>query len=389
MKFFSKLLASAALCGALVAAAPSQGLEKRAGTYSQVTNFGSNPSGALMYQYVPTTLKANPAIVVAIHYCTGTAQAYYTGTPYAQLADQYGFVVIYPQSPYSGTCWDVSSQSALTHNGGGDSNSIANMVTWAISNHKADASKVYVTGSSSGAMMTNVMAATYPELFAAASLYSGVPAGCFLSSANQVDAWNSTCANGDIDSTQAYWGSVAKAMYAGYTGARPRMMIYHGTADTTLYPPNYNETIKQWTGVFADSLTPTTTTANTPLPNYTTYTFGPAPAQVVGVYAVGVGHTVPVLGTSDMDWFGISGAATPGVSSSGSGTGTGGGTGSGTGTTTTAPASSPTSGGGGTGTGSGTVAEYGQCGGIGWTGATACVTPYTCHVLNSYYSQCY
>ena len=107
MKFFSKLLASAALCGALVAAAPSQGLEKRAGTYSQVTNFGSNPSGALMYQYVPTTLKANPAIVVAIHYCTGTAQAYYTGTPYAQLADQYGFVVIYPQSPYSGTCWDV------------------------------------------------------------------------------------------------------------------------------------------------------------------------------------------------------------------------------------------------------------------------------------------
>ncbi|KAJ6450112.1 putative acetyl xylan esterase [Mycena sanguinolenta] len=42
----------------------------------------------------------------------------------------------------------------------------------------------------------------------------------------------------------------------------------------------------------------------------------------------------------------------------------------------------------GTGTGSGTVAEYGQCGGIGWTGGTVCVLPYTCQVLNSYYSQC-
>lgn len=85
---------------------------------------------------------------------TGTAQAYYTGSPYAQLAEKYGFIVIYPESPYSGTCWDVSSQSALTHNGGGDSNSIANMVTWTISQYKADTSKVFVTGSSSGAMMT-------------------------------------------------------------------------------------------------------------------------------------------------------------------------------------------------------------------------------------------
>jgi acetylxylan esterase len=42
----------------------------------------------------------------------------------------------------------------LSHNGGGDSNTIANMVTWTISNYKADASKVFVTGSSSGAMMT-------------------------------------------------------------------------------------------------------------------------------------------------------------------------------------------------------------------------------------------
>ncbi|KAF3314578.1 hypothetical protein TWF173_004662 [Orbilia oligospora] len=39
-------------------------------------------------------------------------------------------------------------------------------------------------------------------------------------------------------------------------------------------------------------------------------------------------------------------------------------------------------------TGTGTVGAWGQCGGIGWTGATACVSGYTCKVLNDYYSQC-
>ncbi|KAF7288381.1 CBM1 domain-containing protein [Mycena chlorophos] len=36
----------------------------------------------------------------------------------------------------------------------------------------------------------------------------------------------------------------------------------------------------------------------------------------------------------------------------------------------------------------GTVAEYGQCGGIGYTGPTTCASPYTCTVSNAYYSQC-
>ncbi|KAI1264238.1 carbohydrate-binding module family 1 protein [Xylariaceae sp. FL1019] len=42
--------------------------------------------------------------------------------------------------------------------------------------------------------------------------------------------------------------------------------------------------------------------------------------------------------------------------------------------------STPTSGSG--------AAQYGQCGGIGWTGPTTCSSPYTCKVINSYYSQC-
>lgn len=46
-------------------------------------------------------------------------------------------------------------------------------------------------------------------------------------------------------------------MYPGYTGARPRFQVYHGSIDTTLYPANYQETVKEWTGVFGyDASTP-------------------------------------------------------------------------------------------------------------------------------------
>ncbi|KAJ7512569.1 putative acetyl xylan esterase [Mycena galericulata] len=57
-------------------------------------------------------------------------------------------------------------------------------------------------------------------------------------------------------------------------------------------------------------------------------------------------------------------------------------TGTGTGTGTTTTPSQPTQPSGGT------VAEYGQCGGIGWTGGTVCAAPFTCKAANAYYSQC-
>ncbi|KAL4959102.1 alpha/beta hydrolase family esterase [Aspergillus stella-maris] len=261
-----------------------------AGKLSQVTDFGDNPTNVGFYIYVPQNLASNPAIVVAIHYCTGTAQAYYTGSPYAQYAETYGFIVIYPESPYEGTCWDVSSQSTLTHDGGGNSNSIANMVTWTIDHYGADASRVYVTGTSSGAMMTNVMAATYPNLFAAGIAYAGVAAGCFYSEANGEDWWNSTCSQGQSIATPELWTQIAEDMYPGYTGDRPKMQIYHGSEDATLYPQNYYETCKQWAGVFGyDYNSPEEVQSDTPVANWDKTIWGP---NVEGILANGVGHNI-------------------------------------------------------------------------------------------------
>ncbi|KAF4441814.1 putative acetylxylan esterase, partial [Fusarium austroafricanum] len=268
----------------------------------EVTNYGSNPTGVRMFLYVPKNLKSNPAIVVGLHYCTGTAQAYMNSNRWAQDAEKHGFIMIYPQSPYSGNCWDVSSKKTLTHNGGGNSNSIANMVKFTLQNYNGDSKRVFVTGDSSGAMMTSVMAATYPDVFAAGIAYAGVPAGCFASANNQEAAWNSQCSGGNLRHTQAEWATIVKNMYPGYNGARPKMRILHGTSDPTLKVQNFYEEIKQWTGVFGYSSNPQSTTPNFPRSPYTRQIFGDKFQAFLGQ---GVGHGVDHFPDEDLKFFGL------------------------------------------------------------------------------------
>jgi acetylxylan esterase len=165
------------------------------------------------------------------------------------------------------------------------------------------------------AMMTNVLAATYPELWRAATVYSGVAAGCFVSNFGGVDAWNSSCAEGQVSQTSAQWAAQVRAMFPGYTGAYPPIQEYHGTADTTLFPENLGEEIKEWAGIFGyNANAPTQVLQNTPLSGYTKSIYGP---NLQGISAAGVGHTVPIQGNEDMKWFGfMPGGAAPPVSSS-------------------------------------------------------------------------
>ncbi|MBY8854327.1 esterase, partial [Saccharothrix sp. MB29] len=85
-----------------------------------------------------------------VHYCTGTGQAFYSGTEFARLADQYGFIVVYPTATRSGGCYDVSSPQALRRDGGSDPVGLVSMVRYALQRYNGDASRVFVTGVSSG-----------------------------------------------------------------------------------------------------------------------------------------------------------------------------------------------------------------------------------------------
>ena len=68
------------------------GVFAAAGQLVEVTNFGANPTDVGMFVYKPAQLASPTPLIIAMHYCTGTAQAYFEGTQYANLADTHGFM---------------------------------------------------------------------------------------------------------------------------------------------------------------------------------------------------------------------------------------------------------------------------------------------------------
>lgn len=270
-----------------------------AGSLVQVTNFGTNPTGLQMWLYVPPSVKPHPPILLALHQCTGSGPGFFSGTEFANLADQFGFIVIYPSATRSGSCWDVSTSQSLTRNGGSDPVGLMSMITYVEQHNNGDPNNVYVTGASSGAMMTNVMLAEYPDVFKAGAAFMGVPYHCFATTDGSL--WNSTCANGQITMTPQQWGDLVRQdADPGYTGPRPRMQLWHGTADATLNFVNFGEEIKQWTNVLGVSQTPSFT--DSPQSGWTRTRYGGTGvnAPVEGISVQGVGHSLPLTGQAAM-----------------------------------------------------------------------------------------
>jgi poly(hydroxyalkanoate) depolymerase family esterase len=291
------LLAAATALVAGVAAILLSSPAAMAAGLTRVTNFGNNPTNLNMYIYVPANVAPRPALLVLVHYCSGSASGIFNGNghDYVTAADRYGYIIVLPEATRSGSCFDVSSPAALRRNGGSDSTGIMSMVAYARSQHPSiDASRIVVSGFSSGAMMTNVLAAEYPDVFSAGSAFSGVPAGCFATTDGSL--WNSQCSGGNISKTAQQWGDQARAMYPGYTGAYPRMQLWHGTTDTTLAYPNFGEEIKQWTNLHGLSQTPAFT--DHPQSSWTRTRYGSTGTQatVEGVSIAGVGHQLPLAG---------------------------------------------------------------------------------------------
>jgi poly(hydroxyalkanoate) depolymerase family esterase len=311
MKVMLKVLGSIGAVAVLMMGWLTFASPASAASLNEVTNFGTNPSNLRMFLYVPNNVAARPAILVAVHYCTGSGPAFFSGTEFASQADRFGFIVVYPSATRSGSCFDVSSPQALRHDGGSDPVGIISMVRYVEQHNNGDASRVYVTGASSGGMMTNVLLGDYPDVFKAGAAFMGVPFGCFATTDGSM--WNSACANGTISKTPQQWGDLARAAFPGYTGARPRMQLWHGTTDTTLQYPNFGEEIKQWTNVLGVSQTPTFT--DHPQSTWTRTRYGSAAigAPVEAISIQGVGHSLPMSGMAAMaiQFFGLDSTTPP------------------------------------------------------------------------------
>jgi poly(hydroxyalkanoate) depolymerase family esterase len=309
-KILSRLGVALSLSAALLGA-PVMTPTAAAATLVEVTGFGANPTNLRMHLYVPDGIGTRPAVVVAVHYCTGSGPAFHSGTDFARLADQYKFIVVYPSATRSGQCFDVWSQEALRRDGGSDPVGIRSMVGYVQQRYATDPGRVFVTGASSGAMMTNVLLGDYPDVFTAGAAFMGVPFGCFATT--PPSTWNSECANGQVTRTPQQWGDLVRGAYPGYSGTRPRMQVWHGTEDPTLRYPNFGEEIEQWTNVLGVSQTPAYT--DTPQPGWTRTRYGgtgtTAPVEAISVQ--GVGHSLPQSGMAAMAiaFFGLNGGTEP------------------------------------------------------------------------------
>jgi acetylxylan esterase len=339
------------------------------------------PSYVTMYIYVPDAPAAKPPIVVAPHHCQGTGTGTYSEmSSLVSIANKNGFIIIFPEATGE-NCWDAGSTRALKHNGGGDTGAIVQMVKYTLSKYGGDAARVYSVGGSSGGIMTEALLGVYPDVFMAGVSLMGVPCGCWAQGYSDVTGtgstaqWSGSCAGGSVTKTGQQWGDLVRSYFPGYTGHRPRLQHWHGTADTTLNYKNMAEDIKEWTNLLGLSETPTAT--DMPKSGTTHQLWkGACGFTVYETFSLsGVAHAVPFDGNAVAAYFGLdkAGGEDPETAACSGGPGTGGAGGAtgrgGAGGTTTGAGGATSGRGGQAGGDAGKGGAFGQAGASGRGGA--------------------
>jgi poly(hydroxyalkanoate) depolymerase family esterase len=198
----------------------------------------TNSAGTRSYElYVPSTYKAGTRmpLVVALHGCTQSAEIFRQLTGWDKLAEAKRFIVVFPQQDSNANylkCWNFF-QSADMSRGSGEPSLIAGITRWVQQHYSVDVHRTYVDGLSAGGAMTSVMAATYPDLYAAA----GVGSGCEY-------AATATCA-GYKSADPAQAAQAAFTAMGSYARPMP-VIVFQGDADTIVPPINAQQAVQQW-----------------------------------------------------------------------------------------------------------------------------------------------
>jgi poly(hydroxyalkanoate) depolymerase family esterase len=198
----------------------------------------TNTSGSLTYKgYVPSSYKSGTAVplVVALHGCTQSADDFRQLTHWDTLAEAKGFIVVFPEQSTDRNqlkCWNFYQQADMQR-GSGEPSLIAGVTQWVQQHYTVDAHRTYVNGLSAGGAMSSVMAATYPDLYAAAGIGSGCEYAATAACAGYQGADPAQAAN------QAY-----QAM-GQYHRPMP-VIVFQGDQDTTVPPINAQQIVQQW-----------------------------------------------------------------------------------------------------------------------------------------------
>ena len=179
--------------------------------------------------YVPPQAGRRPLpLVVMLHGCTQDPDDFAAGTRMNEAARAEGCFVLYPaqsQQANPQRCWNWFKHSHQER-GRGEPALLAAMTRQVMERHDIDPARVYVAGLSAGGAMAAILGETYPDLFAAIGVHSGLASGSAK----------------DLPSALAAMRSGADAAASAVAGVPT--IVFHGDADATVHPDNGHHVIR-------------------------------------------------------------------------------------------------------------------------------------------------
>lgn len=188
----------------------------------------SGPAGSLDYRlYVPADHERRTlSLVVMLHGCSQDPEDFAIGTRMNALAEEFGLIVAYPLQPRRANangCWNWFDRRHQNR-GSGEPAKLAGLAQALAKEFDVRRERVFAAGLSAGGAMAEILAATYPDVFDAVGIHSGLP-------------YKSA---GDVPSAfAAMKGTAAFDPAPLPPSGRPcRKIIVHGLADGTVAPVN-------------------------------------------------------------------------------------------------------------------------------------------------------